>query len=159
MTILQCGTNISKSKFTFISDHFLQFLSTFFYAQNPARFGPPYHQTWLISSDRVCWLEAISRDGQMLNGRACIVSSYCDANRAGRCQTILTRVSKSSCWTGKKPATGRNRNRLHACSVAVALLSGKLKRPTATSRDRSFRTTDLIRNTYILNVFTTIYIL
>ena len=25
----------------------------------------------------------------MLNARACIVSFYCDANRASRCQTIL----------------------------------------------------------------------
>ena len=89
VTILRCSTNISKSKFTFIGDHSLQFLSTFFYVQNPARFGPPYYQARLISSDRVCWLEAISRDRQMLNGRACIVSSYCDANRAGWCQTIL----------------------------------------------------------------------
>ena len=65
------------------------------------------------------------------------------------------RVSKSGCWTSKKPATGRNRNRLRvdcscqlhvlrACMVAVALLSGKLKRLTATSCNQSFCTTDLI---------------
>ena len=80
------------------------------------------------------------------------IESRTERIRVSKRKRADDRVSKSSCWTGKKPATRCNRNRLRvdrscqlrACSVVVALLSGKLKRPTATSRDRSFHTTDLI---------------
>ena len=34
----------------------------------------------------------------MLDGRACIVSPYCDANRASWCQTVLTtHLSRQTC--------------------------------------------------------------